>query len=377
MGAHDRVIDILTGEPPEWAMEQVPDEYYLTAGIVESDETKSAQSRFAILTVAELMAQPPTRWTVRDLIPQSGLGVVYGGPGSGKTFLMLDMAAHIARGKPWQGRRTRQGVVVYIAAEGALGVRLQAYMQHHDLTTPDLANLLVLQSGINLLDPAADVLDLIASIKAAVGDLDVRMIVVDTLARSMPGGNENASEDMGAVINSAGRLQDAFQCVLCFVHHCGKDETKGSRGHSSLKGATDVEISVRRDGHVRTAVAEKVRDGSDQSVLVTFKLESIDLGPLHEIDPEADLTDRITSCVLVPTEAVEKAPKLTGEVQREIVAILRISPDCRMRADDLREALKKNGRDRSSVRKALKTLEDVGATSFVSGWLTLLEKYRT
>lgn len=377
MGA--RLIDITTGEPPDWASEQIPDEYAMHAGIVEADEAAAAPqpSRFAILTVAELMAQPPTRWTVRDLIPQSGLGVVYGGPGSGKTFLMLDMAAHIARGKPWQGRRTRAGVVVYIAAEGALGVRLNAYMQHHELTTPDLANLLVLQSGINLLDPAADVLDLIAAIKAAVGDREIRMIVVDTLARSMPGGNENASEDMGAVINSAGKLQDAFQCVLCFVHHCGKDETKGSRGHSSLKGATDVEISVRRDGQVRTAVAEKVRDGTDQSVLVTFKLESVDLGPLHEIDPDADVTERISSCVLVPTDAVEKAPKLTGEVQREIVSILRISPDFRMRADDVRDALKKSGRDRSSARKALKTLEEVGATSFVSGWLTLLEKYRT
>lgn len=322
MGA--RLIDITTGEPPDWATEQVPDEHYINAEMVAQDEAASAAqpSRFAILTVAELMAQPPTRWTVRDLIPQSGLGVVYGGPGSGKTFLMLDMAAHIARGKPWQGRRTRQGVVVYIAAEGALGVRLQAYMQHHELTTPDLENLLVLQSGINLLDPAADVADLVASIKAAVGDREIRMIVVDTLARSMPGGNENASEDMGAVINSAGKLQDAFQCVLCFVHHCGKDETKGSRGHSSLKGATDVEISVRRDADIRTAIAEKVRDGGDQTALVTFRLQSVDLGPRHEIDPDSDISERITSCVLAPCDPPERTDEPRGKNQSKAFPVI-------------------------------------------------------
>lgn len=341
------------------------------------DESMQETNRFALMSVATLLEQPQTRWTVRDLIPQSGLAVVYGGPGSGKTFLMLDMAAHIARGKPWQGRRTRQGVVVYVAAEGALAVRLRAYMQHHELSVVDLIDMRVLQASVNMLEGNADVADLIAAIAESVGQLPVRMIVIDTLARVMPGGNENASEDMGAVISNASKLQDAFGCVVCFVHHSGKDETKGSRGHSSLKGATDVEISVRRDGQVRSAFAEKVRDGSDQEALVTFKLESVDLGPRHEVDPDADLDERISSCVLVPTEAVERAPKLSGEVQREIASILRISPDFRMRPEDVRELLKKNGRDRSSVRKALKALEECGAVSFVSGWFTLREKYRT
>ena len=68
------------------------------------------------------------------------------------------------------------------------------------------------------------------------------IVVIDTLNRVMPGGDENSSEDMGAVIAAAKLIEREFDCVVLFVHHSGKDEAKGSRGHSSLKGATDAEI---------------------------------------------------------------------------------------------------------------------------------------
>ena len=269
--------------------------YALRAEIPERD---GDGSRFALSTIPELMSRQYPTWTVRELIPSSGLAVIYGGPGSGKTFLMLDMTMAIARGIPWHGRRTKRGAVVYIAGEGALRSRVTAYIRRNELDDSNVTDFYALESTVNLLDPKADLLDLIDSIKTKVGERPIRMIVVDTLARSMPGGNENASEDMGAVIGSAGKLAAAFSCVLAFVHHSGKDDTKGSRGHSSLKGACDVEISVKRDGEIREAYAEKVRDGADQEALLTFRLQTVDLGAVSDHDPEAEEWERITSCVV-------------------------------------------------------------------------------
>lgn len=288
------------------------------------DEPHRAPERFALHTVGELLARPYSTWVVREIIPSTGLAVVYGGPGSGKTFLMLDMTMAIARGVKWRGRRTKQGVVVYIAGEGALRSRVTAYLKHNELSEHELRNFYALESTVNLLDPNADVLDLMDAIRAKVGERPIRMIVVDTLARSMPGGNENASEDMGAVIGSAGTLAAAFSCILAFVHHSGKDDTKGSRGHSSLKGACDVEISVKRDGDVREAYAEKVRDGADQSSLLTFRLESVDLGAVSEHDPEAESWERITSCVVAPTDR-PKQPKRgpVGKNQSAALVVIR------------------------------------------------------
>jgi len=255
-------------------------------------------SRFVLHSIPELMARAYPTWTVREVMPATGLAVIYGGPGSGKTFLMLDMAMAIARGIKWHGRRTKQGVCVYIAGEGALRARVAAYLKHNNLSEDDIPDFITLESAVNLLDARADVADLIESIRAKVGERRVRMIVVDTLARTMPGGNENASEDMGAVIGSAGKVASAFECLFGFVHHSGKDDAKGSRGHSSLKGACDVEISVKREGDVREVIAEKVRDGPDQETLLTFRLQSIDLGAVSDYDDEAEEWERITSCVV-------------------------------------------------------------------------------
>lgn len=287
------------------------------------ERAEPAESRFCLHSVPELMARPYATWTVREVIPSTGLAVIYGGPGSGKTFLMLDMTMAIARGIKWHGRRVKQGVVVYVAGEGALRGRVTAYLQHNGLTADDVPQFFALESTVNLLDPAADVLDLIDAIRAKVGDLPIRMIVIDTLARAMPGGNENASEDMGAVINAAGKLSSAFQCVLAFVHHSGKDDTKGSRGHSSLKGACDVEISVKREGDIREATAEKVRDGPDACALLTFKLESVDLGPVSQYDPDAEEWERITSCV-VATENLPPKRKPEPSTKNQASALAAI-----------------------------------------------------
>lgn len=280
-------------------------------------------SRFKLHTIPELLQRPFPTWTVRDVMPRNGLAVVYGGPGSGKTFLMLDMAMAIARGIQWHGRRTKQGVCVYIAGEGALRGRVTAYMRHNGLDDDAVPDFLTLESAVNFLDARADAADLIEAIQAKVGDRPVRLIVVDTLARSMVGGKENASEDMGAVISTAGKVSDAFDCLLAFVHHSGKDDTKGSRGHSSLKGACDVEISVRREDDLREAIAEKVRDGPDQSALLTFKLRSIDLGAVSDYDPDAEDWERITSCVIDPADGqiVKKKPPSGANQRNALTAI--------------------------------------------------------
>jgi RecA-family ATPase len=59
--------------------------------------------------------------------------VVYGDSGVGKTFIVVDLSAHIASGRSWRGKPTRKGMVIYIAAELPVSVkrRLWAWKQHH------------------------------------------------------------------------------------------------------------------------------------------------------------------------------------------------------------------------------------------------------
>ena len=74
-------------------------------------------------------------WLIKKLLPAIGLALIYGHPGSGKSFLALDFAFHVSLGWPWNGRRVHRGLVVYVGAEGGNGLRnrIVAFRRHHDL----------------------------------------------------------------------------------------------------------------------------------------------------------------------------------------------------------------------------------------------------
>ena len=73
-----------------------------------------------------------------------------------------------------------------------------------------------------------------------------KLIVVDTLARSFIGRDENSSIDMGIFINNIDILRQYYGCTVLVVHHSGKDSSRGMRGSSALRGAIDSEFEIKR-----------------------------------------------------------------------------------------------------------------------------------
>lgn len=275
-------------------------------GDEQHDVESAPRRRFKFLSAGELQALPAPQWLVVDVLPARGLCVWYGEPGSGKSFLVFDMGAHAVRGVRWAGRRTRKARVVYLALEGHLRDRIEAYKGRHALSDEDLAGLLVLQGEPVDLMTAGTAEQLAADIRAALGDhVGPIVIIVDTLARAMPSGNENASEDMGRVIAACGILERKLGALVILVHHAGKDATRGARGWSGLRGAADAEVVIERDGDNRRATFAKVKDGAD-GVAVEFRLEVVDLGPRSDVDPHAEPHERRTSCVAVLTDTDAK-----------------------------------------------------------------------
>jgi hypothetical protein len=85
---------------------------------------------------------------------------------------------------------------------------------------------------------------LIEEIKYELRNEPPSAVVIDTLARAMPGRSESKDEDMGAFIKAADLIYRAFDCFVPIVHHSGWTGDH-SRGHSSLPAAVDIEISIR------------------------------------------------------------------------------------------------------------------------------------
>jgi len=260
----------------------------------EAPEVDPPAPRFRPLSPDDLAALPPMRWRVRGILPETGLSAIYGPPGCGKSFLVLDLLAAIAEGRPWFGHATVTAPCVYLALEGEAGVaqRVRAYMARNG--TPE--SLRVILSPLDI-RKADDRLDLCDTLRAA--DLVGGVVAIDTLNRAAPGMDENASTDMGGVIDAMKAIQSNIGGLVLAVHHAGKDALRGLRGHSSLLAALDAVIEVSRQEQRREWSITKSKDGGDESGQ-PFRLDVVELDP----DPEGW---PVTSCVVQPEEAAAEA----------------------------------------------------------------------
>lgn len=241
-------------------------------------------SRFKLLRSADVKLLPRMAWVVKNLIPTRGLFQIYGPSTSGKSFLMFDMLAAIAEGRPWNGRRTKQRPVVIVSLEGEAGLRqrLEAWEKHNGRTLPD--NFRMMPQPWSIIR-RQDIIDLAAEIPEGA------VVLIDTQNRAAPMADESASKDMGAIIEGALLLSRTIVGVVGLVAHTGKDVTKGARGHSSQLPAMDAQIETSRDGEIRTWRAVKVKDGIDGDG-GAFLLKEI---ALDEVDEDGE---PITSCVV-------------------------------------------------------------------------------
>ena len=268
-----------------------------------------------IFWAAEAQPVLTQSYLVKGWLGAGQMSVVYGPSNVGKSFIVLDLAYHVAAGMEWQGSKINGGPVLYLATEGghAFKNRVFALTQKHGSTNVPLA---VRASPVDLLHPEADMPELGAlcqQIEQQHGKL--AMIVVDTLSRAMSGGDENGPSDMTAFINNLDALRDFTGAHVLIVHHTGKDAAQGARGHSSLRAATDTEIELELNGTIRTATATKQRDLEPKKP-ITFQLK------VHELGLDAD-GDQVTTCTIEKAndQDVEdsKKKKPTGRNQIALV----------------------------------------------------------
>ncbi len=230
--------------------------------------------KFKLISESEFYSGPDPTWRIDGILPEQGLGMVYGPSGIAKSFMALDMLGCISDGRTYgaDGRKTKQGRVVYVMAEGAGGMRqrLRAYRHRYPAAHH---NFKIIDAAPNLMNPA-DVGEVMQTIMEA-GGADV--IMFDTLHSCMAGGDENSAKDMSVLLNHARAIQACINGLVMFVHHSGKDETKGARGSSSIRAAMEVEIELGLNPKFpgkRIARIAKQRDGDDQ-LMWEFDLEPI------------------------------------------------------------------------------------------------------
>lgn len=184
-----------------------------------------------VLSIQDLENMPQPKWLLDHRLPE-GQTWVYGEPGVGKTFIVLDWAATVA---------ANGGKVIYFIGEGVKGFskRVLAWKRAHD--TANLDGFLVVPQAPQLLDRHGA-----EEFGEVVKKYSPDLVVVDTFARAAVGADENSAKDVGRFIAGLDRAFQTYGTSSLVVHHSNK-YGGSERGSGAIRGAADATWEVVTD----------------------------------------------------------------------------------------------------------------------------------
>lgn len=228
-------------------------------------------------------------WTVKRVLPANSVGVMFGASGTFKSFVAIDAAMHIAHGLSWLNQRTKAGDVVYLAAEGGVGIlrRVKAWHLVHK-RNPEHGKFWFVTKPLALLEQAD-------TLRRAIADLQVtpKLIVIDTLSQTFLG-EENSSNEVAEFLRAVRvELAQAFGACVLILHHSGHSATERPRGSSAIRANTDFLFGVFRDEKDMACTLENVhqKDG-ELADDATFSLQTVQVGIDEDGDPIHTLVAR-------------------------------------------------------------------------------------
>lgn len=350
-----------------------------------------AAPMFAFRSAGDLIAAlAPPKYLVHGIIEEEGLGLLFGDPGLGKSFLAIDWACSIATGTAWMGRAVASGPVFYIAGEGLGGMsrRLAAWGQHHEV---ELAN-----APLYVSCTAAAFMDVLsaAAVAEAVEALAIhaapKLVVIDTLHRNLGPGDENSAEDIAAFLNHVDLcIRKKFDCTVLIVHHSGHSDKSRARGSSSITGGMDFIFHLSRAGTSVELSCDKQKDGEPppeqflrtQLVDLSFMSEQPGIGtslvlvPAARPGPADKLGTRVEGRCLLEVLEAHGEPAPAG---LKFAAGTRVVQEESWKAKYVQvrstEALKAGSAERAFSRKK-KELLDAGLVAEDGGWFAVIDEF--
>ncbi len=276
--------------------------------------------------VTDISLEPPS-WLIEGILPEASVAAIVAPSYSGKSFIAVDMACSIASGTPYHGRQVASGEVFCVIGESRSGWRRRVASWCKDRGVDVSRQSLGLHCskyGLNFRDPAT-----IDGIKAELRACEsVKLIIIDTLARSFGGGNENAAQDMGQFIDACDQLKFEFGAAVLIVHHMGKDSGAGARGSSAFYGALDTSMLVKRVG-------------TDIQLICDKQKEALEFKPLQFCYVNLREKEDPPVLQLVATSTRTLGPRLGKNDQLALETFVEatngMSPDRRIHRDEWRE----------------------------------------
>lgn len=333
---------------------------------IGSDSDGKAGLLLDLSTLKERAAS--VKWLIKGAVPDDSLGMIFGASGTFKSFVALDQALHIAHGMQWMGRKTRQGAVVYVAAEGGAGIyrRVAAWHQRHGL---DLAaNFFVCVTPLILSDETY-----MAHLAEQIAALSERpaLVVIDTLSQTFAG-DENSATDISSYLRLANaHIRAKFSCCVEIIHHSGHAATERPRGSSAITANVDFMLGMfRPDAAMPTARMETIKQKDGE------KLSSQGFALEREVLGQDEDGDEITSLVACWSDAASAllaaAAQKLNQHEQMLLDVLDRMTGCGMELDIRHHFY--NDLGRVMVSQGKEYSQDTARKSFVRAMKSLTEK---
>ncbi|MBA2768639.1 MAG: AAA family ATPase [Sporichthyaceae bacterium] len=279
----------------------------------EAPATATTHSASKVMSYGELRALPRPSMLVDDVLPQAAQAVLIGRDASFKSFVALDWSLSIVLGFDWAGRQVdAPGMqrVLFIAGEGgyAFPDRVDAWLAARDLSPDDGDVPEILDDGLAIRNGTVDLYKAgpeFGELVRFVGEFKPNLIVVDTLARSVGGANQDSASDMSLVTAKVAELRVAaghFTTILTVAHTQKSDSD--ARGSTAIEDNADAVIHAKRDGDLVRLKVTKMKDGPDGHEVVL------------RASPHAD------SIALVPVDSRTEFRALTEDVSYRVINAL-------------------------------------------------------
>ncbi len=186
-----------------------------------------------------LKPQPQINFIVSGVFSEGSLSVVFGEPGSKKTYSMLDAAVCVALGKSWLNFPTKQVPVLIVDEESGnqrMNKRLGDAMRAHG-AGKDLKLAYVVLEGFDLQDTKDQ-----KKLRDLIVNTEAKFVILDALADFLRG-DENSVRDVLPGLRALRSIADDTKAAVVLIHHSGKNGRY--RGSSSIKGAVDLMLLIQ------------------------------------------------------------------------------------------------------------------------------------
>ncbi len=285
-------------------------------------------------------------WLIADYIERGDVGLTVGICGSAKSFLTLDWGCCVATGKNWFGHRVRPANVVYVAAEGQRGVGKRAKAWTIDNSQDiDKGSLTIISGAVPLASETAT-----GWLEDQLREHQADLLIIDTIARSINGLNENDAADMGQVIEVMYRLRDArgeAMTAVTGIHHSGWTNQTRSRGSSRFESNVDFVHLLEKNDQTGIFTLTGKKSKEDRPP----KPRHFSLRPI-EVVPARDGRDAITSCVLQPASVPVWETPPNADADTQVLLHVRDNPG--QSTGTIADTLKRNEKNISSALNRLK-----------------------